>query len=192
MKRFVKVLTVTCVAALALAAVSAAGASAAQFTASETGTLEGTQESNQVFTPKPGGTPVTCTTAHTTGTIVSKEAATQEVTVEYGNCTAFGFTAKVSPAKYRFEASGTVDILNEIKIEVPLAGCTNTVKSAENQNLEMVAYTNIAGGEVTENSTVSKITSSGPGACAGSTEGTYTGNSKLKRVGGGTLSVDTP
>ena len=72
MKRFVKMLTVTCVAALALAAVAAAGAQAAQIHSKRNRHLTGTQTSDQVFTTNAGGKEnVTCKKAHTTGEIIA-------------------------------------------------------------------------------------------------------------------------
>ena len=124
MKRFVKMLSVTCVAALALAAVAAAGAQAApKFTASATGTLTGTQTNVQVFTTSAGGSEkVTCKKAHTTGNVIATEAVEQEVTVAYSECTAdtsFGnIAATVSNAEYNLKADGEVNILNTITIHV--------------------------------------------------------------------------
>ncbi len=54
-------------AVFVLCAIGAANASAAQFTASATGSFEGKALSNQVFTTNAGT--VTCSTAATTGTI---------------------------------------------------------------------------------------------------------------------------
>lgn len=188
MKRFAKMLGVTCIAALALAAMTASAASAASFTASATGTLKGTSTGNQVFTTGGGGS-VTCTHAHTTGTITSTQAASQHVTVTYTNCTAFGFLgATVSPATYELYANGEVDVENTITISV--AGCTTTVKPQK--GLKSVTYTS-AGGKITQHSAVKNIVSTASGfPCSGGTTGTYTGSNIVERVGGGTLSHDTP
>jgi len=182
MKRFAKMLGVTCAAAFALVAMTAVSASAATFTASATGTLTGTQTSNQVFTTGGGGT-VTCKKAHTHGTIVSTSAASQHVTVTYSECTAFGFNATVSPATYELYASGTVDVENTITISV--LGCTTTVKPQK--GLHAVSYHNKAG-KLEQTSAVKNITSTASGfPCSGGTTGTYTGSNLVERVGGGTL-----
>ena len=127
-------LSVTCVAALALTAVAAAGAQAApKFTASATGTLTGTQTNVQVFTTSAGGSEkVTCKKAHTTGNVIATEAVEQEVTVAYSECTAdtsFGnIAATVSNATYNLTANGTVHILNTITIHIGgIANCNIVV-----------------------------------------------------------------
>lgn len=191
MKRFAKMLGVTCVAALALAATTAAGASAAQFTASETGTLTATQTGNQVFTTTEGGAgKVTCKKAHTTGTIVSTAATSQHVTVKYSECTAtfgFSFAATVSPATYLLKANGEVDVENTITINVPGLGCKTTV--GPQKGLKSVSYDNKAG-KIEQTSAIKGIKSTGEGLCPGGTTGTYTGNNLVERVGGGTLTWD--
>jgi len=192
MKRLAKMFMVTCVAALALAAV-ATGASAATFTASATGTLTGDQTTNQVFTVSEGGSSaVTCKKAHTSGTIVSTAAATQEVTVSYSECTfaIFGFgnsAATVSSATYELHANGESDVLNTITISVPSLGCKTTVKPQT--GLKSVSFTNKSG-KLEQSSAIKGIVSTGEGFCPGGTTGTYTGSNLVERVGGGTLSFD--
>lgn len=187
MKRLIRILAVACVAALALA-VSAAGASASTFTASETGELSGIQETNQVFTPGSFGS-VTCKKAHTTGRITSLATVTQEVIVEYKECTGFGFPAEVSPAVYNLHANGEIDILNTITITVSGLGCKNT--AGKQNGRKTVSYTNTAEGMIRESSNVSGIVSSGTGTCAGGSNGTYTGTSLVSnQTIGQTISWD--
>lgn len=189
MKRFGKILTVTCVAALALAVVSASGASAATFTASATGTLKGAQENTQVFTPGSFGS-VECKLASVSGPIESTEALTQKANVKYTECTAFGAKATVSEAHYLFHANGEVDVLSSVVIEVPSLFCKNTVPAQS--GLKSVTYKNLEGGKITVEANVTGIKSEGSGTCAGGTSGTYRGNTIVERAEGGTVSVDTP
>jgi len=188
MKRYAKRSGVTCLAALALAAITAAGASAALFTASATGTLTGTQANSQVFTTGGGGT-VTCHKAHTTGTITSTASASQHVTVQYSECIAYKFlNATVSPATYELYANGEIDVENTITISV--AGCTITIKPQK--GLHSVIYGNY-GGKLDQLSNVTGIVSTASGfPCSGGANGTYYGLSLLERVGGGSLTHHTP
>ncbi len=184
------------VAVLALCAIGAANASAAEFTASATGTLSGKAVANQVFTTN-GGT-VTCTTAATSGTIAKTADTQQTVKVKYSGCTAFGFaTVDISEAEYQFTA-GTgknVHVKNTISITPTLFGaslCTVTVKGG--QTVGTVDYSNASASTVKVDPTVSGIhyVSSG-GSCgtAGTFEnGTYTGANEVSRVGGGTVQYD--
>jgi hypothetical protein len=185
MKRFIKMLAVTCVAALVLAAIAAAGASAATFTASSTGSLTGTSTGNWVL--KSGNWTVVCTHLHTHGTIVSTAAASQDVDETYSKCTLSGFPASVSVAEYEQYAGGGVDIENTITISVPFLGCSATVKSQT--GLASATYTNKSG-KLEQHRAISGIVSSGSGSCAGSSNGTLTSSVLFERVSGGTLSWD--
>lgn len=189
MKRFIKTLGLTFVAAFAFSAVAVAGASAAEFTASETGNLVGTQTSEQEFTTGGGGS-VVCKKANTTGEITSTEASSQKVTVKYSECRAFGFvSATISDAEYTLHADGTVDVLNTITITVPLGFCSVTVKPQN--GLESVSYTNETGGKIEQHSAVSGIKSSHSGGlCSSGENGTYSGSNIVERVGGGSLEWD--
>ena len=195
MKRIAKMFAVTCVAALALAVVSAAGAQAApKFTASATGELTGTQTSNQVFTTSSGGSEnVTCKKAMTSGNVTSTEATSQVVAVEYSECTAntsFGaISATVSKAEYELFASGGTKVLNTITIHIGgIANCNITV--GPQTPTGSVSYTN-SSGKISESSAVTGITSTSSGLCPHGTTGTYTGSNLVERVGGGTLTWDS-
>jgi hypothetical protein len=195
MKRLIKMLGVTCVAALALAAMTAAGASAATFTASATGTLTAIDTSDHVFKPDAAGSSsVTCRSAHTHGTIISTAAASQHVTVTYSECTAYGQPATVSNGTYELYASGTVDLENTITVTVPNLLCKLTV--SPQSALHQATYHNKhnAGGtgvhKIEQTTSVTKIVSKGEGLCTGGTNGSYTGSSLVHRVGGGWVTYD--
>jgi hypothetical protein len=185
MKHILQMLGVTCVAALAVAAMTAAGASAATFTYSATGTLRGAATTNQVF--KTGSGQVTCKKAHTSGMIVATEASSQHVTVEYSECVAFGFLASVSAATYELDAFGVTDIENTITISVPSLGCG--LKIEPQKGLGWASYTNKSG-KIEQHSAISGMVSTGSGACTGTKWGPFTGSSLIERVGGGTISWD--
>jgi len=177
------------VAILALSAIGAANASAATFTESATGTLTGKSLNAQVFATNSGQ--VKCT-AHISGSIVSTATTEQHVTVEYKGCTAFGFASvDVSPATYLVIANGTVHVRNTVTNNVTLAGCHQTVEPQG--PLGTITYTNLAGGKLGVDANVTGIAYKGTGSLCGDattkTNGTYTGNSEVERVGGGSLSV---
>lgn len=196
--RTLKKFGVLMVAVFALSVVGVASASAAEFTASSApAELEGTQTSSQVFTTAASGKEkVTCTKAHTTGTVASKGAASQEVTVAYTGCTAEGVPlfgtapAKITTAKYNLLAGGGVEIKNTltISVEAPLFPCTITVAP---QSLTNVTYdAKNSETELEETSAVTGIHSTSTGACPSGTTGTYTGNNLVHLVGGGFLRWD--
>lgn len=175
------------VAVLALSAFGVANASAATFTASETGTLTGEATSTQVFTTDSGGK-VECKKAATSGTIKAKETTEQHVTVNYSECTAFGVPAEVTTATYNFTANGEVHILNNVIIHVlGFFPCTITVPP---QTVKTAGYS--GSGTITTTANVTKISYSSTGGLCGSsgTAATYTGSNKTSRVGGGSISFD--
>jgi hypothetical protein len=195
--RKLKVFGVLAIAVFALTAIAAANASAApKFTTTAAGgTLTGAKTTNQVF--KINGGTTTCTGAATDGTIAASGSTTQEVTVTYSGCTAFGFVnTDISPATYLFSANGEVAIKNTITITPTGAGCTVTVGETSNQNLKSVSFdTGVVSGGFTgieETSAVSGITYTSTGGLCGSsgTNGTYTGNSFLHGPTGVTISWD--
>ena len=177
------------VAVFALSAIGAANASASTFTASATGSLTGLATSTHVFTVN-GGT-VKCATAATSGTIGSTASTSQEVTVHYTGCTAFGFVnTDITDATYEFTSNGTVHIKNTITITPTGAACDVTVHPQE--ALGTITYKNLAGGKLAVEPNVRNIvytTTAGLCGSAGSA-GTYTGNSEIERVGGGFFSWD--
>jgi hypothetical protein len=200
MKRFIKMLAVSCVAALALAVVSAAGASAATFTASATGNLVGSATTNQVFTVG-GANVVTCKKAHTTGEIKSVAATEQEVTVTYSECSAtfFGFpagTVDISPATYNFKANGEVETLNAVSIKATGLGCETIVSSGQTLGTNTYTTKNVEVEKgvfvekIETHANVTGIKSTSPNGCPSGTSGTYKGSNVTERVGGGNISFD--
>jgi hypothetical protein len=181
--RSLKKLAVVAVAVFALSVVAVASASAAQFTAEETGPIHGDALSPQVFVTDAGE--VICETATTTGTVTALAAPSQEVTVHYEDCLAFGFVGvEISPATYEFTAEGmdnNVHILSAITINIPLAGCHVTVPA---QTVGTVTFEN-DNGALIERSNVGGIHYIGSGGLCGSagvekTNGTYEGDSTVE------------
>ncbi|HKO37826.1 MAG TPA: hypothetical protein VJU14_05605 [Solirubrobacterales bacterium] len=175
------------VAVFALCAIGAANASAAQFTASATGSLTGKATATQVFTTNGGQ--VKCTAAATSGEIKSVASEEQTVEVKYSSCTAFGFaTVHITPAFYNFTASGQVHIEKTITITVTGAGCSQSVAP---QTVGTVSFaTNGTKVKVTPNVSGITYTSTGGLCGAGGANGTYTGTNEVERVGGGSLAFD--
>jgi hypothetical protein len=179
------------VAVFALCAIGAANASAATFTASATGSIVGKATATQEFTINAGT--VRCSTAESSGTIVSTASPEQTVTVTYKKCTAFSGFVPVHDihASYNFTADGSVHIEKTITITVtaPFGTCHVTV---EPQTVSSVAYANLAGGKmsVTPNVTGIKYSTTGGTCGSGGTNGTYKGANEVERVGGGSISWD--
>lgn len=180
------------VAVFALCAVGAANASAAEFTASATGELEGHATATQVFTTEPGKV-VECSKAATLGKIEKTADTQQTVGVNYSGCTAFGFaTVDISEAKYQFTSSGEVHIKNTITITPTLFGSSLCTVTVGPQSLKSVGYANAGTSNVTVTPNVKGITSTSSGGSCGnnSTSGTYTGTNEVNRKGGGTVRFD--
>jgi len=180
MKR-IKFVGLALVAVCAISVVAAAGASAHNFTASEVGALTGKSLQTQRFHTSAGN--VECTALKATGTSALK-SLTQEASVSYTGCTAFGLAAKVSTVKYLFNADGTASVLNTVTITA--TACTVTVPSSKNQNLGLLKYKTV--GKLVElEPTVKGITSTGTGAActyAEESNGTYGGNSNVGLANG--------
>ncbi|HEX6153454.1 MAG TPA: hypothetical protein VFZ19_08035 [Solirubrobacterales bacterium] len=172
--------------AVALAAITATGASAATFTSSATGTITGTQTAAHIFSPN-GSSKVECKKAHLHGTIVSTSGASQHVTVTYSECTAYGFAATVSAGTFELYADGTVDIENTITVSVPAAFCKTTI--FPQSGLKSASYTN-ASGKLEMHFALTGIVSKGEGFCPGGSNGTTAGTFLVERVGGGSLGWD--
>jgi hypothetical protein len=185
---------VLAVAVFAISVVAVASASAApKFTASATGTLAGTQTSNQVFTASSGGTEVVCKEAATSGEITETEATSQMVTVTYENChipSLFNASVNMITATYDLHANGTVKITGTIKLEVPSLGCTTTVSEQEVGTATYDTASPVPAGDIEQTSAITGIHSTSTGLCPSGTTGTYTGNNLVHRVGGGTLGWD--
>jgi hypothetical protein len=179
--------------ALALCAAGDPSASAAHFTFSATGSLEGKAVENQVFTLN-GGT-VKCATAAGAGVIGSTDFTTLHLRVKYSGCTAFGFsTIDFSEATYQFTAGEGKDvhIKNTMTLTPTLFGASLCTVTVGPQTVGTVDYSNASASTVKVAPAVTgiKYTSSG-GSCGTSGEnGTYTGASEVSRVGGGSVQYD--
>jgi hypothetical protein len=99
----------------------------------------------------------------------------QLLTFSYSGCTAFGLTATVNTLKYLFSADGLASLENTVEIKA--LGCTITIASSKNQNLEKLLYLN-TGNDILIHSDLNGITSFGTGvSCAYAEEsgGTFRG-----------------
>ncbi len=186
--RIKRLIGATFVAVLAMSAVAVASASAHLFDSTKAGeAIKSEALATQVFTTAAGK--VECTKLKTEKGTTVQDSKTQEITIKYEGCKAFGLTAKVSPANFKFHTSagegsedtgGTVDVLKEVTITA--LGCT--VKVPAQNGLGTVTYKTVEEGGVKHVElipNVSGITSSGEGtACTYEKEskGTYKGASK--------------
>jgi hypothetical protein len=194
-------------AVFALCAIGAASASAenSEFTASAVGSINGIDLDDQVFNT--GAGEVVCKKAVTSGTIASVAATNQHVTVNYSECTAFGFVGvHITPATYNFTAAKTVEHEGGIKTTLPNQAdvesaititVTKTLFTAHcslvvgKQTLSSIDFAN-NGNNVIVTPTVTGIHSAGTGGVCGGTNttGTYSGRSEVNRVSGGSVSFD--
>ena len=177
---------------LAFSAPIASAHTPAKFTASAVGSLTGKATQTQIFTITSGE--IKCTTATTSGVINSVDFTEQHVTVHYTNCTAFGIpTVHISDPTYLFTANGQVHLKNTVTITVTggiFGECTVTITSG--QTVGTVSFVNLAGGKMKVTPHVTGIAYHSTGGVCGAagTNGTYTGDSEVERVGGGSISWD--
>ncbi|HEX2097323.1 MAG TPA: hypothetical protein VHF50_08150 [Solirubrobacterales bacterium] len=159
MTRYLKVLGLALVAALAMSVTAASSASATNFKFHSEGTstvLTGSQHAqNDVFTTD-GGT-VSCSNATYSGTQSGATVESVEVTPTYSGCTAFGFInvpIHVNGCKYKFGTSttnyqGAVHVVCGSKpIEITAPGCTVTVGTQTPDG--NATYTNVGSGTTRE------------------------------------------
>jgi hypothetical protein len=187
---------------LATAAVVAASASAAQFTAAKYPvTITGNQSTAHKFTI--GGSSVTCTTTTFTGT-ASGPSATQTMTPTYSGCTAFGFInaqVTINGCDMLVDASGHLKLVCPADKDIEIHGgpCTTTIHPANNGTLKTNTFTNNtpAAGQITLDTAVNNLhatVTSGFGCpVAGGTyaNATYTGTTVLKGTSGGVATAIT-
>jgi hypothetical protein len=183
------------VALFAWSGMAAASAMAAkEFESSKTGTATDEGTSTQVFHDEPKAAAVECKKLTSTEVITKTKTKTQAASVKYSECTAFGFPATISEAKYTFSSSGSVAVTNTITVEVPAAGCKVLVSPGGNNKLKTVTYTNkeagTGHGKLEVSTKVSKISSEvkgGGGLCGKEGKlktGTYTGSALVTLEGG--------
>jgi hypothetical protein len=176
------------VTVLVLSAIAVSGASAApEFLSSVNGgKLTAKSLTTQTFVTKAGN--VECTVVNLTGGTAASLSTTQEATIQYEKCKAFGINATVTPALYDFHADGSVALLNNITITT--LTCVVHVPAAGNGNLNTVKYDNTPT-NILLLPNVKLITYTALTGCpfVGTAEdGTYTGNSEVGLAGGGTIS----
>ena len=186
-----KVVGLALAAVFAFSAVAVASASAHEFEASKEGELNGKAVAGNVHKFKTKAGTVECKVANVVGAnskvVAPLKKETQEVEVEYKECTAFGAKATVTNAKYLFNANEKVTVKNTVKVEA--AGCTVTVEPvAANENLGTVSYANLAGGKLEVKAKVEKVTYKTSAFCLGGAgtfaDGLYEGNEEVELVGG--------
>jgi hypothetical protein len=209
MIRNLRVLGLAFVAVLAMSAVAASAAQAVPtFTASAyPATVTGSNTiGNEVFTTEGGK--VECD-SHFVSSAISGPTSTLTVTPTYTGCTAFGFlnatvttegctyvfhaTEKVSTGVYKHHVDVVCPTGKSIKIVA--ATCKAEIKAQT--GLTTVKTTNLAGGTVTVQPEVKNVaytvTADGflcPfGGTGNKTDGEYTGDVVVSRVGGGTVDV---
>jgi hypothetical protein len=180
-------------AVLALSAIAAANASAAEFTFSATGALTGKALANQVFTTN-GGT-ITCTKVAISGTIEKTANTDLDVEQSFSGCTAFGFATVDITLQWPVKITGffkKVHFRSPFKITPTLFGVSVCTVTFGEQEVGTVDLSNATASTVKVDPTVTgiKYTSSG-GICGSSGEnGTYTGAIEISRVGGGSIQYD--
>jgi hypothetical protein len=209
--KFMRMLGVAMMAALALTAIAASAAHAEKsFTASTNPvSITGVQEAGNehVFTVE--GSPVECATAHFTANNVASPSATLTVNANYANCTAFGFAnahVTMNTCHYEFQTpagpvggpfTGKVAMRcgatpATVRVTAPFTECHVDIGEANNTSLGTITYTNLAGGKVKVGANVTGITvnkTKDVGLCplsgTGHTNtGKYTGNTIVEGLAG--------
>ena len=132
MKRKFKALGLVLASVFAMSAIGASAASAATtfHTAVHPQSVSGSQTTTHVFTTDAGT--VTCKKATFSGTTAASTSATQTLTPDYSECTAFGFVnvpIHENGCGYIFNANGTTEVEcpSGKKIEITAPFCTTTV-----------------------------------------------------------------
>jgi hypothetical protein len=205
MIRNLKVLALAVGALLALTAMMASAATAAQYTASSypaTATGSNTKGS-EVFNTEGGK--VECD-SHFVTHALGEASSTITATPTYTNCEAFGFlsaTVNTEECSYVFHVSGssptfsnTVDVVCPAGQSIKVTASTCKAEIKGQTGLSSVAASN-SGSSVLVKPNVSKIaytvTQDGflcPfGGTGNKTDGSYTGEVTISRVGGGSVSV---
>ncbi|HKO37479.1 MAG TPA: hypothetical protein VJU14_03835 [Solirubrobacterales bacterium] len=186
--RTYKKLGVLALSVLALGAIGAGNASAAQFTASAAGSLTGSATAAQVFTTN--WVTIKCVAAETSGAIGSTSATELHVTVLYKECRLGQFPEllHVSPATYVFTANGEAHLKSPVTFTFTLGLCQLTIPA---QSIKTFGFAT-SGSKLKVTPTVStlKVTATGGGCGASTSFGSYTGPSEIERVGGGSVSFD--
>jgi hypothetical protein len=181
------------IAALALAAASAA--SAATFQISGAGTVKLTQSGNQELAVEGAIIPVVC--KEISGSVAETTPLLKvsiNLLITYSGCTAFGQPATVTTGELLFNANGSIRIGRTDKFVITPSGAECSVKIlSENESAEQllgtIKYTNNSNGTITGAASKIKVPVfvNGPGTLCGplgTGKGTYTGNAVSELVGG--------
>jgi hypothetical protein len=207
MMRNLKVLGLALVAVFAMSAVAASMASADTLKSepSQTVTLKGSQEENDVFGITAGNTSCkqvtyTATTPTPTSSVAATPAYPEKTTGGEQNCTSLGFPAKIelNGCSYKFAigaaTTGTLDVVcpvgKEITVVASSGGVTKCIIHVPAQTaLGTITYTNVGAGTTREVTVSAKITTlkyshtagEGLGKCTAGTgtTGTYTGKAVI-------------
>jgi hypothetical protein len=146
-----------------------------EFVAKNTGQVKG-RGGSQVFVTNAGT--FVCQSTTSEGHVTELKSPQIKATVHYVGCKFLNELAKVSPAEYNFNISGTVSVSNTITVVV--VGCTVTVEPTANQNLSKVEYANVSGQqkEVEGHQEVENITYKTSGGLCGASgkNGKYKGS----------------
>lgn len=163
-----------------LGAICVANASAAEFTATKTGALTGSNTGNQTWTLNAGL--VKCAEASVAGNISSKSFTDLHITVTYGKCTAFNLPiAHVSPGTYSMTANGEHHLIETLTITVTKTlftpECTITISPQTNKS---VAFQNYGSDLIATSSLTGIVYTSTGGPCGFSgSSGTFEGALRL-------------
>lgn len=178
------------VALVAVLALSAANASAANYTSTVSGALSATATGTQVWGLTGGK--AECIGLSATANVVAGVQTSQEATVHYSGCQAFFSNVHISPATFDYTANGTVHLTNTITITVTnvFGECTVTITP---QAMSGVTYSNTGTGGINLTRHITGIIfhEAGGYPCGSGTfnNGTFTGDSHVF-VSGGSLSFD--
>ncbi len=191
---------------LVLSVFGTANASAAIFTATQTGTLTGHALEPRKFTVN-GGT-IECNSVSLSGTIEKTSQEEQHVTLQYSECKAFGIAnVDISNATLLATANGTVHMLNQFVMTVTKSlfsgECTITYPEQTLETFDFATiWTHFPKTETHETTTVSdgikstptvtgmEYTSSGGVCGASGGNGTLSGAIQVEMEGEGSLQFD--
>ncbi len=179
-------------AAFALFAIGASNASAAEFTASATGSLEGKALETQVFTFNGGK--LECNGLESSGTIAKTADTRWHWKKKFSVCVLFGIgTVHVAEVTVELTSNLQLHINSTIALTPTVFGFSACTLTVTPQTVGTVDVANSGSNNVKVSPTVTGLAyHSTGGACGASgNNGTYSGASELNRVGGGTLRFDS-
>jgi hypothetical protein len=180
-------------AVVALCAIAAGNASAAQFTYSATGNIVGKALESQSFTTNAGAS-LTCSAAAGAGAIKTTAFTEQEMGIKFSGCTSFGFaTVDTTELKLLYTASGSVHLKSAFTVTPTLFGTSLCTVTYPTQTVGTVAFANSGTSNLKVTPSISGLTYTSSGGTCGSsgTNGTFKGASEWSREGGGTIRFDT-